>query len=192
MDAEQGWRTTHNHTSKLPISLMGKLTCSSQQESESSAPSSQDHGSGATIMASDIMGTKTIMIGRGRRKHASTSSHPGESSSAHDEPGASFVSPPKIIAGRNRTSHRHDIPVIAIDDITPEARSSSSGYSNGTSVDPTIQAQLESDELLARQLQEQLYNESPRFAPTEEVRDFSSALSKYSIQLEDHKTVNFP
>ena len=189
MDAEQGWRTTHNHTSKLPISLMGKLTCSSQQESESSAPSSQDHGSGATIMASDIMGTKTIMIGRGRRKHASTSSHPGESSSAHDGPGASFVSPPK--AGRNHTSHRHDIPVIAID-ITPEARSSSSGYSNGTSVDPTIQAQLESDELLARQLQEQLYNESPRFAPTEEVRDLSSALSKYSIQLEDHKTVNFP
>ncbi|KAG2567354.1 hypothetical protein PVAP13_7NG122772 [Panicum virgatum] len=181
MDVEQGWRTTHNHTSKLPISLMGKLTCSSQQESESSTPSSQDHGSGATIMASDIMGTKTIMIGRGRRKHASTSSHPGESSIAHDEPGASFVSPPKIIAGRNRTSHRHDIPVITIDDITPEARSSSSGYSNGTSVDPTIQAQLESDELLARQLQEQLYNESPRFAPTEEM----DAIVAMSLQHEE-------
>jgi len=184
MDAEQGWRTTRNHTSKLPISLMGKLTCSSQRESESSAPSSQDHGSGATIVASDRMGTKTIMIGRGRRKHASTSSHPGESSSAHDGPGASFVSPPK--AGRNHTSHRHDIPVVTIDDMTPEARSSLSGYSNGTSVDPTIQAQLESDELLARQLQEQLYNESPRFASTEEM----DAIVAMSLQHEEdtHQT----
>ncbi|PAN39044.1 hypothetical protein PAHAL_7G216500 [Panicum hallii] len=186
MDAKQGWRTTRNHTSKLPISLMGKLTCSSERESESSAPSSQDHGSGATIMASDRMGTKTIMIGRGRRKHASTSSHPGASSSSHDEPGASFVSPQKIIAGRNHTSHRHDIPVITIDDITPEARSGSSGYSNGTSVDRTIQAQLESDELLARQLQEQLYNESPRFAPTEEM----DAIVAMSLQHEEdtHQT----
>lgn len=120
------------------------------------------------MMASNRVGNKAIMIGRGRRKYSSTSSHPGEGSSARDEPGA-FVSSSNITAGKNHTSHRHDIPVITIDDIPLEARPSSSGYSNGTSVDPTIQAQLESDELLARQLQEQLYNESPRFAPTEEV-----------------------
>ncbi|CAN6268506.1 unnamed protein product, partial [Urochloa humidicola] len=176
MDEEQGWRTTHNYTSKLPISLMGKLSCSTEGESGSSAPSSQDHGSGETIMASNRAGNKTIIIGGGRRRHASTSSHPGESSSVHDEPGASFVSSSKITAGKNHTSHRHDIPVISIDDISPEAASSSRIYSNGTSVDPTIQAQLESDELLARQLQEQLYNESPRFAPREEI-DASVAMS---------------
>lgn len=169
MDEEQGWKTTHNHTSKLPISLMGKLSCNSERESGSSAPSSQDHGSGAPIMASSRVRNKPIMIGRGRSKYASTSSHPDESSSARDEPEASFISSSKITAGRNHTSLRHDIPVITINDIPPEATSSSSGYSNGASVDPTLQAQLESDELLARQLQEQLYNESPCFAPTEEV-----------------------
>ncbi|CAL5068847.1 unnamed protein product [Urochloa decumbens] len=162
MDEEQGWRTTHNHTSRLPISLMGKLSCISEGESGSSAPS-------------------TRIIGGGRRRYASTSSHPGESSSAHDEPGASFVSSSKITAGRNHTSHQHDIPVITIDDIPPEATSSSSGYSNGASVDPTIQAQLESDELLARQLQEQLYNESPRFAPREEI----DAIVAMSLQHEE-------
>ncbi|CAN6235598.1 unnamed protein product [Urochloa humidicola] len=169
MDEEQGWRTTHNHTSRLPTSLMGKLSCSSEGESRSSAPS-------------------TIIIDGGRRRHASTSSHPGESSSAHDEPGASFVPSSKITAGRNHTSHRHDIPVITIDDIPlpPEATSSSSGYSDGPSVDPTIQAQLESDELLARQLQEQLYNESPRFAPREEI----DAIVAMSLQHEEdtHRT----
>ncbi|KAF8702999.1 hypothetical protein HU200_032506 [Digitaria exilis] len=169
MDAEQGWRTTHNHTSKIPMSLMGKRTCSSAREAESSVPSSQDHGSGVTIMASNRVGNKTIMIGRGRRKYASTSSHPGESSSAREDHGTSFVSSSRITAGKNHTSHRHDIPVITIDDIPLEARPSSSGYSNGISIDPSVQAQLESDELLARQLQEQLYNESPRFAPTEEI-----------------------
>ncbi|CAN6249333.1 unnamed protein product [Urochloa humidicola] len=179
MDEEQGWRTTHNYTSKLPISLMGKLSCSTEGESGSSAPSCQDHGSGETIMASNRVGNKTIMIGGGRRRHASTPSHPGESSSSHDEPGASFVSSSKITAGRNHTSHRHDI--ITIDDIPPEAASSSSRYSNGTSGDPTIQAQLESDELLARQLQEQLYNESPRFAPREEI----DAIVAMSLQHEE-------
>ncbi|KAK8449166.1 hypothetical protein SEVIR_7G172000v4 [Setaria viridis] len=181
MDEEQGWKTTHNHTSKLPISLMGKLSCNSERESGSSAPSSQDHGSGAPIMASNRVRNKPIMIGRGRSKYASTSSHPDESSSARDEPEASFIPSSKITAGRNHTSLRHDIPVITINDIPAEATSSSSGYSNGASVDPTVQAQLESDELLARQLQEQLYNESPCFAPTEEI----DAIVAMSLQHEE-------
>ncbi|WVZ86369.1 hypothetical protein U9M48_033164 [Paspalum notatum var. saurae] len=173
INVEQGWRTTHNHTSKLPVSFMG-ATSSSGWESGSSAPSNQDHGSaggsnsaisGGTIPAPDRIGNKTMMISRGRRKQTSTS-HPGESSSALDE--GSFFPSSKITAHRNHGSHQHNIPVITIDDISPEARPSSSGHSNGTSVDPTTQAQLESDELLARQLQEQLYNESPRFAHTEE------------------------
>uniref|UniRef100_A0A804RGE4 RING-type domain-containing protein n=1 Tax=Zea mays TaxID=4577 RepID=A0A804RGE4_MAIZE len=49
-----------------------------------------------------------------------------------------------------------------------------------------MEAQLESDELLARQLQEQLYNESARFAPTEEI----DAIVAMSLQHEEdtHRT----
>ncbi|CAD6263102.1 unnamed protein product [Miscanthus lutarioriparius] len=189
INVEQGWRTTHNHTSKLPISFMGNATSSSRRESGSSMRSNQNHGSaggnhssvsGATMMVPDRLGNKTIMIRKGWRKETSTSSHTGESSSAVDEPRGSLQSS-KISAGRNHTSHQHNIPVITIDDIFPEARPSSSGFTNGTSVDPNIEAQLESDELLARQLQEQLYNESPRFAPTEEI----DAIVAMSLQHEE-------
>uniref|UniRef100_A0A804UME8 RING-type domain-containing protein n=1 Tax=Zea mays TaxID=4577 RepID=A0A804UME8_MAIZE len=138
ISTEQGWRTTHNHTSKLPISFMGNITSSSGWESGSSTTrSNQNHGSaggkhssvsGANIIVPDKIGNKTIMLGRERRKQTSTSSHIGESSSAADEP---------------------------------------------------REAQLESDELLARQLQEQLYNESARFAPTEERGARATRLSSY-------------
>lgn len=192
INAEQGWRTTHNHTSKLPMPFMGKATSSSGQESGPSAPSNPDHGSaegsnssisGATITVPDRMRNKTIIIGRGRRKQTSTS-HPGESSSALYEPRGSFL--PSKTAHRNHASHQHNVPVITIDDVSPQSRPSSSGYSNETSVDPTVQAQLESDELLARQLQEQLYNESPRFAQTEE---FDAAVAMTLQNEEDaHRT----
>jgi len=194
INTEQGWRTTHNHTSKLPISFMGNTTTSSRREPGSSTRSNQNHGSaggnhtsvsGATMMVPDRLGNKTIMNHKGWRKETSTSCHTGESSSAVDEPRGSLQSS-KISAGRNHTSHQHNIPVITIDDISPEARPSSSGFTNGTSVDPNIEAQLESDELLARQLQEQLYNESPRFAPTEEI----DAIVAMSLQHEEdaHRT----
>ncbi|XP_062183988.1 uncharacterized protein LOC133887959 isoform X2 [Phragmites australis] len=195
INPEQGWRTTHNHTSKIPISLMGKSTSSCGQESGSSEPSDQDPGSaggnknsisGAPTARAQSLGNKTIRIGRGRRKHASSSFHPGESSSALNEPRGSFLASSTTTAGRNHTTHRHDIPVITIDDIFPEVRPSSSGYSNETSFDPTIQAQLESDELLACQLQEQFYNESPHVVPTEEI----DAVIAMSLQYEEgaHRT----
>ncbi|KAL6652405.1 hypothetical protein ACP70R_011330 [Stipagrostis hirtigluma subsp. patula] len=202
--SEQGWRTTHNHTSKLPISLMGEMI--SERESGSSAPSNQDLRSaaggsndsirGAATMWPESLGHRTISIGRGRRKHTSVSSHRGESFGALYEPRGSCLASSNATAGRNHTTHRHDIPVITIDDLLPDTRPSSSvspevgpsssGYSNPTSVDPTIQAQLESDELLARQLQEQLYNESPRVAPTEEI----DAIVAMSLQHEEdaHRT----
>lgn len=194
ISTEQGWRTTHNHTSKLPISFMGNITSSSGWESGSSTTRcNQNHGSaggnhssvsGANIIVPDKIGNKTIMLGTERRKQTSTSSHIGESSSAADEPRGDLQSS-KISAGPNHSSHQHNIPVINIDDISPEARPSSSGFTNRT-VDPTIEAQLESDELLARQLQEQLYNESARFAPTEEI----DAIVAMSLQHEEdtHRT----
>ncbi|OEL27584.1 hypothetical protein BAE44_0011394 [Dichanthelium oligosanthes] len=172
---------------RVSLSAAGTSSVVNNKSSNMDAEQGGNNNSvtGATMKVSDRVGNKTVIIGRGRMKHTSTSSHPGESSSALDEPRGSFVSSSRITAGRNHTSHRHDIPVITIDDIPSEARPSSSGYSNETSVDPTAQAQLESDELLARQLQEQLYNESPRFAPTEEI----DAIIAMSLQHEDtHQT----
>ena len=140
-----------------------------------SAPSNLEAGGSnnsireATTIWPESLGNKTRRMRRGRSPLASASSHPGERSGAFDEPRGSFLTSSNTAACGNRTTHQHDIPLITIDDMLPEVRPSSTGYSNPTSVDPTIQAQLESDELLARQLQEQLYNESPRVAHTEEV-----------------------
>jgi hypothetical protein len=176
---EQGWRTTHNHTSKLPILSMGKRTSSSRGEYGSSAQFDLDHGTtegnnstnGATTKRTERLGHRIIRIPRGRRNLSLSTSHPSESSSALDEPrGLSLVSSETTV-GRICAAHRHNIPVITIDDVSPEVRPNSNECNNGTSVDvdSTVQAQLESDELLAHQLQEQLYNETARGVPTEDV-----------------------
>ncbi|TVU15284.1 hypothetical protein EJB05_38796 [Eragrostis curvula] len=165
VNPEDGWRTTHNHTSRLPISSMGRTSSRHGQESGSSTMFDLDHGSAGDIdliseaiaKRTERLGNRTTRIAGGRRKRALSSSHPGESS-------------------------RHNIPVITIDDTIPEVGSSSSGRSDGTSVDPTMQAQFESDELLARQLQEQLYNETPRVAPTEDI----DAVIAMSLQHEEN------
>jgi hypothetical protein len=176
---EQGWRTTHNHTSKLPILSMGKRTSSSRGEYGSSAQFDLDPGTtegnnstnGATTKRTERLGHRIIRIPRGRRNLSLSTSHPSESSSALDEPrGFSLVSSETTV-GRICAAHRHNIPVITIDDVSPEVRPNSNECNNGTSVDvdSTVQAQLESDELLAHQLQEQLYNETARGVPTEDV-----------------------
>ncbi|KAL6903520.1 hypothetical protein ACP4OV_004333 [Aristida adscensionis] len=176
INSEQGWRTTRNHTSKLPIS---SRTICSELEPGSSAQSNQDHKSTAggrnnsireaTTVWPESFGNKTRRMRRGTSLLASASSHPGESSGAFGEPGGSFLTSSNTAACRNRNTHQHDIPLVNIDD------------SNPTSVDPTIQAQLEYDELLARQLQEQLYNESPHVAHTEEI----DAILAMSLQQEE-------
>lgn len=192
ISSEQGWRTTHNHTSKFPVSLLSRATSIHGRESGSQGPSNQDHDiaagdsnnsiNGASTIRPASLGNKTIRICRGKRKHTSSSYHPDESSSSLDEPRSSCLASSNTTAGRNHTTHWHDIPVIDIDDIcSPEVRPSSSGYRNGTSIDPNIRTQLESDELLARQLQEQLYNETPRGVPTEEI----DAIVAMSLQHEE-------
>ena len=190
--SQQGWRTTHNHTIKLPVSLLCKTTSTSGMESGSSGPSNQGHEtaaeesnnslSAATAARSASLRNRTIRISKGKRKHTSSSYHPGESSSSVNELGSSCLASSDATAGRNRTTRRHNISVIDIDDISsPEARSSLSGRSNRTSIDPNVSAQLEADELLARQLQEQLYNETPRVAPREEI----DAIVAMSLQHEE-------
>jgi hypothetical protein len=156
---------------------MGKTTSSSERESGFSALFDLDHGSakgnssttGATTIHTERLRNRTIRIPGGWRKRALNSSHPGECSSALDEPRGSSLASSETMVGRYHTARRHNIPVITIDDVLPEVRPNSSGCNDGTSVDPIVQAQLESDELLARQLQEQLYNETPSVVPTEDV-----------------------
>uniref|UniRef100_A0A0D9W732 RING-type domain-containing protein n=1 Tax=Leersia perrieri TaxID=77586 RepID=A0A0D9W732_9ORYZ len=152
--SEQGWRTTHNNTSKLPMPL--------------SAGDSNNSIDGATTMQTSSFVNRAIRISSRKRKHIPSLYHAGESSSFADQP---RVASSASTAARNHTAQCHDIPIVDIDDIcSPEARPTSSGigYINETLVDPNIREQLESDELLARQLQEQLYNETPRVIPTEE------------------------
>jgi hypothetical protein len=158
---------------------MGKTTSSSRGEYGSSAQFDLDHGSaednnstnGATTIRTERLGHRIIRIPRGRRNRALSSSHPGESSSALDKPRGLSLASSETTVGRICMAHRHNIPVITIGDVSPEVRPNSSECNNGSSVDvdPTVQAQLESDELLARQLQEQIYNETARGVPTEDV-----------------------
>ncbi|EEC77625.1 hypothetical protein OsI_16613 [Oryza sativa Indica Group] len=184
-------------------SEQGKMTNSCGRESGSSEQSNLDRASAAGDSNNSIEGgdnnnsiggaktlqtasfvNRTIRISSRKRKRIASSYHPGESSSSVD------VDQPRVAssdstAARNHTTHRHHIPVVDIDDIcSPEVRPSLSGIgsSNRTSVDPNIREQLESDELLARQLQEQLYNETPHVVPTEEI----DAIIAMSLQHEDN------
>ncbi|CAM0903829.1 unnamed protein product [Alopecurus aequalis] len=189
ISSQEGWRTTRNQTSKLQRSLLGTTTTSGI-ESGSFGPSNQGHetaagGSNNSFCAatrSASLRNRTIRISNGKRKHTSSSYHPGESSSSLNEPTGSCLASSDTRAGRNQTILCHDTPVIDVDDIpSPQVRPRLSGYRDGTSIGPNINAQLEADEILARQLQEQLYNETPRVAPREEI----DAIVAMSLQHEE-------
>uniref|UniRef100_A0ACD5V3L3 Uncharacterized protein n=1 Tax=Avena sativa TaxID=4498 RepID=A0ACD5V3L3_AVESA len=202
ISSQQGWRTTHNHTSKVPMTLLGMTTTSCGIESGSPGPSNQGYETAAAAAAGDNNNTfsaatttrstslrnRTTRISKGKRKYTSSSYHPGESSSSLNEH-SGFLAASDTAARRNHTTPCHDTPVIDIDDISsPEVRTRLRGYHDGTSIDPNISAQLEADELLARQLQEQLYSETPRVAPREEVypnREEIDAIVAMSLQHEE-------
>uniref|UniRef100_A0ACD5UTJ3 Uncharacterized protein n=1 Tax=Avena sativa TaxID=4498 RepID=A0ACD5UTJ3_AVESA len=194
ISSQQGWRTTRNHTSKVSRPLLGMTTTSCGIESGPSGPSAAAAGdnnitfSAATTTRSTSLRNRTARISKGKRKHTSSSYHPGESSSSLNEHSGCLASS-DTAAGRNHTTLCHDTPVIDIDDISsPEVRTRLRGYRDGTSIDPNISAQLEADELLARQLQEQLYSETPRVAPREEVypnREEIDAIVAMSLQHEE-------
>ncbi|KAL5216582.1 hypothetical protein ABZP36_007983 [Zizania latifolia] len=185
--SEQGLRTTHN-TTKLLVSHLGKMTSSCGREPGSSGQSIRNHETAAGNNNSSIDGattmqtTRTLRISKRKRNHTSIS-YPGESSHSVGQSRVSQLASLNSTAARNHTTHRHDIPVVDIDGVfSPEVRpsSSGSGCSNRSSVDPNIREQLEADEVLARQLQEQLYNETPH-APTEEI----DAIVAMSLQHEE-------
>ncbi|XP_047066385.1 uncharacterized protein LOC124674386 isoform X1 [Lolium rigidum] len=189
ISSQQGWRRTHNHTSKLSRSLLDTMTTSCGIESGSSGPSNQGHEtavgdsnnsfSAATTTRSTSGTTK---ISKGKRKLTSSSYYPGDSSSSLHEHSGSCLASSDTTAGRNHTTVCHDTPVIDIDNLySPEVRPHLRGNHHGTSIGPNISAQLEADEMLARQLQEQLYNETPRVAPREDI----DAIVAMSLQHEE-------
>ncbi|XP_040379258.1 E3 ubiquitin-protein ligase RNF12-A-like isoform X2 [Oryza brachyantha] len=173
--SEHCWRTTHNNTSILPMSLSGD-----NNNSINGADNNNSIDGATTLQTATV--NKTIRISNRKRKHIPSSYHPAESSSSLDQPRVASLG---STSARNRITHRCHIPVVDIDDIcSPEVRSTSSGIdgSNQTLVDPNIREQLESDELLARQLQEQLYNETPHVVPAEEI----DAIIAMSLQNEEN------
>nr|XP_051218233.1 uncharacterized protein LOC127335566 isoform X2 [Lolium perenne] len=189
ISSQQGWRRTHNHTSKLSRSLLDTMTTSCGIESGSSGPSNHGHEtavgdsnnsfSAATTTRST---SRTTKISKGKRKLTSSSYYPGDSSSSLHEHSGSCLASSDMTAGRNHTTVCHDTPVIDIDDLySPEVRPHLRGNHHGTSIGPNISAQLEADEMLARQLQEQLYNETPRVAPREDI----DAIVAMSLQHEE-------
>ncbi|KAJ0966580.1 hypothetical protein J5N97_023497 [Dioscorea zingiberensis] len=125
---------------------------------------------------------------KGKRKNNSFRAQDGEcSSSAFEDSEVLFVESPvqpsKWRSTRSRNSQRHGEtaprPVIEINelDFSEVGCSNSEEQSSRVSDDSSATArQVESDEILARQLQEQLFNESPDFDISEQM-DENMAMS---------------
>lgn len=109
-----------------------------------------------------------------RQKHGSTSSNHGEcSTSAYNDSDIMFIGPSKDVRSNrsdlNQNHHRRDnlVPTIEIDGSSPQARNHGSQGLACQSDEDAKAKQLEADEMLARELQEQLYNEMPVFGVSE-------------------------
>nr|XP_010918876.1 uncharacterized protein LOC105043149 isoform X2 [Elaeis guineensis] len=113
----------------------------------------------------------------GKRKYSSNRYHLGESSSStFDDSEVSFLGssfhPSDARSMRARNSQHHSVqlgPVIDVDELRSPDATRRGSQEQRVSDDSSFRArQVESDELLARQLQEQFYNESLGFENTEE------------------------
>ncbi|KAF8402059.1 hypothetical protein HHK36_013011 [Tetracentron sinense] len=132
----------------------GPASCS-VQESSSIAMSEMDRKSGRN------RGTNKLL--KRQKKHSSFGSNLGECSTwALDDSEVAFLGssgePSNARSTRSRNPHHRGIlgPVIEIDDLSPEIRC------RMVDDDSDVRArQVEADEILARQLQEQLYHEFP-------------------------------
>ncbi|KAL8158389.1 hypothetical protein AgCh_002905 [Apium graveolens] len=126
-----------------------------------------------------------------RQRQGSSSSHQGESSSSAIANSELVVlgSPGEPSNGRsNRTQNsqaaRGFKPIIDIDEFSPETRNNGSCNidCSSRSVSDMRDRQLEADEILARELQEQLYNESNFAADHEFDEHFALALQQENLQ----------
>ncbi|XP_020093311.1 uncharacterized protein LOC109713595 isoform X2 [Ananas comosus] len=171
----QGWISTRHHTDKLlhesnPIIIQGEGR-------------SQDS-------LSENRRQRSI---RRKRKYSSTSYPPGESSSSSSflDSEISYLGSshhPKnfrsIRTGNTRRTRTVLGPVIEVDETSPivevgEVHNRSGGLTNSSGEKAR---QIESDELLARQLQEQLYNELPGVMHREQI----NANIALSVQQEEN------
>lgn len=126
-----------------------------------------------------------------RQRQGSSRSHQGESSSSAfanselvvlESPGE--PSNIRSIRPQNSQAARSFHPIIDIDEFSPETRSNGScnvDYSSRSASD-SRDRQLEADEILARELQEQLYNESNVAADHEIDEHVALALQQENLQ----------
>nr|GMD67850.1 E3 ubiquitin-protein ligase RLIM isoform X1 [Ipomoea batatas] len=131
-----------------------------------------------------------------RKKHGSTSINHGEcSTSAFNDSDIMFVGPSKDVRSYrsdvNQNHRRRDtlVPTIEIDGSSPQARNhGSQGLARQSDEDATAK-QVEADEMLARELQEQLYNEMPAFGVSEIDENLARALQQHAFSGETNTVV---
>lgn len=159
-----GWRSTRNRTSKSDAEFSDDpYKVNEPHMITSASPTAQ------TVSCFKHQGDQPNELQRAvntlakRQKQGSARGHQGESSSS------SCNNSEVVILGssgerstRPRTNPNAGTlnPIIEIDEFTPEMRNTASHRGSSRNVDSDVKArQLEADELLARELQEQLYNE---------------------------------
>lgn len=114
-------------------------------------------------------------LSKRQRQGFASSSHGESSTATMDDSDIIFLGSPQHNAGQPRSigtvsqnSFRSLEPVIEIDETSPEVRGDGSSNAGSNSNDAGAMArQIEADEMLARELQEQLYNEAPGIGVSE-------------------------
>lgn len=176
-----GWRSTRNRTKDVnpPLSDLGQLL--SRTKSDPRSVSQQNENSmarrGNGSASRNRLGDG-YHVGNGygcsaaastfikRQKHNSDSSNHGEASTSVDSDImflGSSLEPSNSRSTSSRNSRSILNPIIEIEEFSPELRSGSRNrlHSTSDSDSNARERQLEADEMLARELQEQLYNEAP-------------------------------
>ncbi|KAF7113345.1 hypothetical protein RHSIM_RhsimUnG0135700 [Rhododendron simsii] len=166
-----GWRSTRNRSKQVNPSLsdQGQLLSRTQNDQSSvnlqneNSMERRDNGSGSRNWPGPSAAARTSSK---RQKHNSASSNHSETSTSLDSEImflGSSVEPSNSRSTRSRNSHSILNPIIEIEESPPVIRRGSRNRLHGTSNSDSHarEIQLEADEMLARELQEKLYNEAP-------------------------------
>ncbi|KAJ6792539.1 Uncharacterized protein M6B38_238150 [Iris pallida] len=194
---DEGWRTTSRHFRKPSVFPFSSDTARASENGDAASPpfhrSARGHRSSPTAVRDDHDDTSLqhqpniILVSnsqtrnmRGKRKFSLTRRRTGEcSTSTSGDPGTynlqSSGQASNLRSGRGLRPQHDGIglgPVIDVDDLqSPEVvyNSPSQHNTRDSNHSEDRARQLESDELLARQLQEELYNETPRTGGMQEI-----------------------
>lgn len=176
-----GWRSTRNRTKHVNPTLSdeGQLLSRTKNDQRSVNQQKQnsmvrrDNGSGSRNLLGGVYHGRNengqsaaVSTFTKRQKHNSASSNHSETSTSVDSEImflGSSVEPSNSRSTSSRNSHRILNPIIEINEFSPEVRRGSCNRLHSTSNSDlhAREMQLEADEMLARELQEQLYNEAP-------------------------------